>query len=258
MNKHRFSRKGTLFLSPHSDDMAMSAYHILKKGLLPKPYYIATVFSYSNYSKFKDVNDPDKMTFIRIKEDVGFCNIVGAKLYTLNIPDCEMRHGDAIFDSNWPLEKENDIIRNIQTQLNNIVKKTGCKVLASPWPCGNYQHLDHRLVYYSVANFALNTKLKLVLLDDQPYSRRPMKTIELEPYARVEYRPFLLVLDPEEISLKHIAMSIYKSQMCNFYHKAIDKPAPDDYTQQPSETLWIPVDNDDFFRLKNTYSKRRD
>jgi LmbE family N-acetylglucosaminyl deacetylase len=41
--------KGTLLLSPHSDDMVMSACGILSKKILPEPVTLLTVFSSSNY-----------------------------------------------------------------------------------------------------------------------------------------------------------------------------------------------------------------
>jgi LmbE family N-acetylglucosaminyl deacetylase len=41
--------KGTLLLSPHSDDMAMAAYGIATRKILPAPLSLLTVFSWSNY-----------------------------------------------------------------------------------------------------------------------------------------------------------------------------------------------------------------
>lgn len=40
--------KGTIFIQPHSDDMVMSAYFLIKAEVLSRPYYLLTIFGQSN------------------------------------------------------------------------------------------------------------------------------------------------------------------------------------------------------------------
>jgi LmbE family N-acetylglucosaminyl deacetylase len=270
-----------LLLSPHSDDIVMSAFGIITKKLLPGPLGLLTVFSLSRTIMLKrrnlanlrmlanslprpnelaeslarnagdfgkrpgkilqnllDLRQPYKISRIRLLEDLSFSRRAGMRLSYLNFPDSKSRHGRAILDPNWPLANEDDVLGKLIPVLKNVISRMKVQIIAAPWPYGERQHIDHRLVNESAVRIAEDMGIGLFYLDDQPYSRRPIEKM-VDVRGR-QYTPVVTKLDPSEMSRKYSAMNLYSSQMVSEFFKAVRRPPPGSTHQYFSETLWQP------------------
>lgn len=238
---YSYSDSGTLLVSPHSDDIVMSAFHLLQNSILPIPWNLVVVFSQSNHVVNSFVPKPrsEDITGLRLDEDMQFCKTIGARLHILNLPDCAIRHTEAILDPNFCLDFH--VVDVIQRKLDYLADILSCNVLACSWPYGSVQHLDHRIVYCAVSRVAVLSKRLLLLFDDQPYSRLPTTNPILDSNG-IPYLPLVVPMKKQELDAKHRTMNLYVTQMCDFYHKAIDRPTPERLSTQPSETIWVPLE----------------
>ena len=261
---------GTILLSPHSDDIVMAAYHIIMERVLPGPLYLVTAFSRSRSMRIekrrlldkhilpkllsgsrnslnlkrtilRNLRNPETVTQIRLEEDARFCKLIQATPVAIDLPDCELRRGGMITDPSWDLEKESATIARLRDEVAGILDRWLANLLICPWPYGENQHLDHRLVLEAASDLAASKKTTLLFLDDLPYSRRPVESVFFEKRRNVLYKSILLPLGSPSIRAKHKAMEIYKSQMKEYFHKFVDLPPPGDHSRCPSETLWVPA-----------------
>jgi LmbE family N-acetylglucosaminyl deacetylase len=271
--------KGTLLISPHADDTVMQAFGMLQKNMLPKPWYLATAFSRSNYmviekriffqrqtltkllprpnelvnamrkngghfggsrvkllARLLDLGEIYKVSRIRLSEDISFSKSVGAKFRYFDLPDSKVRHGEAITDPGWPINAEESLSTTLRGLLERTIKETGVASVLSPWPYGNRQHVDHRLVCHAAGRVASDLNMNLYYVDDQPYGRRPLDAA-LDDFGRV-FRPTLVKLSAPDMKRKYETMNIYGSQMTDQYFTAVRSVPPGSSTEGCSETLW--------------------
>jgi len=273
---------GTLLLSPHSADIAMSAFGILSKKLLPEPVTLLTVFSLSNYFmhhqrprpdlpvllnllprpgdlvrslkrnvgrfgtnnplsiayKLLDLEQPYKVSRVRLMEDIRFSRRMGIKFRYLNIPDSKMRSGKPIMDPDWSLANEQGTMDRTHGIIYDLISRVKAQAIVAPWPNGSRQHVDHRMVSEIATRIAEETGVRLFHVDDQPYSRRPFET--MTDRRGHEYIPLVVRLSVQEMKLKVKAMGLYWSQMVPEYWQAVLQRVPGSEEKYYSETLWQP------------------
>jgi LmbE family N-acetylglucosaminyl deacetylase len=182
------------------------------------------------------IRRPYKVSRIRTREDLAFSKFAGISFRYFQFPDCKIRHGTPITDPNWPLDNEHDLQGRLLSAIATTVARTKAQVILAPWPYGPRQHLDHRLVNRAAARVADDTGVRLVYVDDIPYSRRPLEPTK--DTRGCKYSPELLKLDPTEVKRKLHAMRIYKSQMIPGYFQAVYDAPPGSPEARNSETVW--------------------
>lgn len=206
---------GTLFIQPHSDDMVMSSYFIIKSGVLPKPYYIVTVFSKSNWTvpvnrkRLKLPQTVRGVTRIRSNEDKTFAKKIGARCVFLGFADCLLRTGKIFSKPDVTLDVK--LVNDVSHAISNIIQESHIQVMVAHYPCGPKQHFDHRIVQRAL--MSMNTPTKLYFVDDIPYSRvNVMHNLKISEIIKID-----------GIRKKFKSMNIYKSQMCPSFFERVKK-----------------------------------
>jgi hypothetical protein len=213
---------GTLFVQPHSDDLAMSSYFLMKSEIFPKPHYLLTAFSKSNWidpikrKKYPEerIKSEKEITRLRVNEDKKFCESTSLIPLFSGLEDCLLRNGKVFYDPKKRLEPE--LVAGVKAVINLSIKRYGMKNVVAPFPSGAVQHYDHRILREAVVLSLLGRSAKF-FVDDLPYSRiaNPDKQ-GLRLFARSR------IID---IGEKMRAMEIYESQMCESFFKEVRKTA---------------------------------
>jgi LmbE family N-acetylglucosaminyl deacetylase len=185
-----------------------------------------------------DLRQPYKVSRIRVFEDLRFSKMAGVKFCYLNLPDSKCRRGRPIKDPEWPISREENILGVLCSAIKGVISRMRAGTVVAPWPYGVRQHIDHRLVSETATRVAEETGVRLLYVDDQPYSRRPPGTMT-DRRGR-SYASAVVKLDPSEMTMKYKAMNIYRSQMVPGYLKAVRGPPPGHPELGNSETLWQP------------------
>src|SRR5450755_1046546 len=114
---------GTLILSPHPDDAALSIAGALAKGLFPPPVTLVTVFDRTNFGGGGELGGLDETTALRAREDDSFAEMVGAEIIRLGMIDACVRHGDrsiaALFEPGPP---ERALSADLVVRLNDLAE----------------------------------------------------------------------------------------------------------------------------------------
>ncbi|KKR29988.1 MAG: hypothetical protein UY23_C0005G0042 [Candidatus Jorgensenbacteria bacterium GW2011_GWA1_48_11] len=209
--------KGTLFVQPHSDDMVMSSYFLIKTQTLPKPYYLLTIFSKSSWldpirrKRFCLANSERSVTRLRIAEDKEFARLLRLVPYFFGFKDCLLRNGKTHFHSKTGIER--DLVNKISNSLTVFIKKHNIQNMVIPFESGARQHQDHRIVHRAAELIKL--PIRIYFVDDIPYSRVPdSKKYNLAIFKRVKIK---------NIQEKFRAMDLYKSQMCDLFFNQVQK-----------------------------------
>jgi LmbE family N-acetylglucosaminyl deacetylase len=190
-------------------------------------------------TELMDMDEPYKITRVRILEDLNFSRRMGVRFMHLGLPDSKWRHGRPIMDSTWLLGNEQGIADRVCHALDPIVSRLDVQVVATPWPYGERQHVDHRIVSECATHIAERRSLRLLYLDDLPYSRRPLGV--MSNTSGNLYVPITVRLSAEEMKAKLAAMGLYWSQMIPEYRQAVLNPAPESAERGYTETLWQPA-----------------
>ncbi|MCB0537136.1 MAG: hypothetical protein KDE33_06365 [Bacteroidetes bacterium] len=211
--KFKNRANGTCFLSPHSDDISMSALYVILEKVLPEPYYLFTIFSSSEYVDISKVTEylKDKITDTRLNEDRMFSKALDMTFLHLKEPDCLKRLGFVIYDS-----KQN-ISSSYVERLSNFValkiKSYEISNIVVPYPFGEKQHYDHRITRCVAEKLSNNLEINLYYLDDIPYS-----VIDFCDNLEICYKK---ELNYSDIVHKIQFMDIYKSQMCDYFYERV-------------------------------------
>lgn len=211
---------GTLFIQPHSDDIAMSSYYILKARVLPMPYYLLTVFSKSTWidpirrvQLFRDIIRDSEVTRIRTEEDKRFSKLLGLRFLSFDHEDCLLRTGTTILSPKKPIDLQ--YVSTVACKIANVIKYHSIRNILTHFPSGRQQHIDHRLVFHAACSVKEQLPINLYLVDDFPYSR-----------VKDPKRNGLRVLDEivaTNLEEKFAAMNIYTSQMCDLFFLQVAK-----------------------------------
>lgn len=212
--------RGTLFIQPHSDDMVMSSYFLIKAGILPRPYYLLTVFSQSNWvdppksSRLRPGRSKTVITNLRKDEDKRFANLLHLIPLFFNFEDCLLRNGKVFYQSNKKLGA--DLIKQVATSIHYVIKGHKLQNVVVPFSSGTKQHYDHRLVCEAVKLVSL-VSCNLYFVDDIPYGRiTNANKHNLQLFAKSKI---------SSIHEKFNVMKLYDSQMCNLFFNQVQKIA---------------------------------
>lgn len=210
---YSFGTHKTCFLSPHSDDTFLELYFAIAERILPGEYVLCTVFSESSYVDIsqKDFYPKDKITNIRIGEDLTMAKELGLDYFRLNEPDCLMRYGTVFFET-CPLDEE--LIVKISERLCAAVRERSVDCIIAPFPNGKIQHYDHRILREVAKRVARNEGLNLIWTNDIPYSSIHKEIIKECLWTKA--------LTEKNILEKSEKLDFfYPSQTCGYYKEAI-------------------------------------
>jgi len=205
-------QKGTIFVQPHSDDIAMSSYFLIKAEILSKPYFLLTVFGQSNWldpikskGEYAENNNMAEITRSRKTEDERFAKSLDLKLLFFNLEDCLLRNGKVFYNPKKELDQ--NLLGMVGKTLSSSLRKYKAKNIVAPFPSGKRQHYDHRIVCEAIKSLSGNLYSRF-FLDDIPYSRvANFSKHNLSMFARQK----------GNMNDKFKAMSIYDSQMCRLF-----------------------------------------
>lgn len=206
---------GTCFISPHSDDTCMSATFILKESILPKPYFLLTVFTNTTYVDILNKDKYAKKDIMQIRkvEDKKFAEIFNMKYLYLNEHDCLKRYGEVIFNPMAEIPKL--LEKSIYKKILNKIKKYNISNIVVPYPSGERQHFDHRIAKNICKKISLKFAYNLFYTDDLPYS-----LLTNLNNKKIVYRK---TINKNDLKYKYEIMKIYKSQMCKYYYDSIKR-----------------------------------
>lgn len=212
--------KGTIFIQPHSDDMVMSSCFLIRAEILPRPYYLLTVFGQSNWidpikkrgRRYTQKIDETAVTHLRKTEDEKFAKLLSLTLLFLNLEDCLLRNGEVYYRPNKKLST--NLVKEVRTIIYEVIKKYKIKNIVAPFPSGRKQHYDHRIVREAIKS--LGTKFcNRFFVDDIPYSRiTNHDKFNLHFFAQTKVN---------DIYDKFHTMKIYDSQMCKLFFDQVKK-----------------------------------
>ncbi len=212
--------KGTIFIQPHSDDMVMSSYFLIETEVLPRPYYLLSVFGKSNWvdpiKKIGGQYIQDKkqttVTHIRKAEDKKFAKSLGLTLLFFNLEDCLLRNQEVFYQPDKTLDT--NLVKEVKAIINTSIKKYGIQNVVTSFPSGKKQHYDHRIVYKAVKSLPANLCNRF-FVDDIPYSRIiNQKKYNLHLFTKSKI---------DDIDDKFRAMKTYDSQMCKLFFDQVRK-----------------------------------
>ncbi len=225
--------KGTIFIQPHSDDMVMSSYFLMKKEILPRPYYLLTVFGQSNWINpikkrgrlYAQKIDGAEVTRLRKTEDEKFAKSLNLTLLFFNLEDCLLRNKEVYYQMNKKLDM--DLVKEVKAVIYASIKKYKAENIVTPFPSGRRQHYDHRIVREAVRLLPA-TLCNRFFIDDIPYSRvtNPNK-FSLHLFAQTKV---------DGINEKFRSMKIYDSQMCKLFFDQVEKITKEN---QKDERLFV-------------------
>lgn len=205
---------GTIFIQPHSDDAVMSSYFLMKAEVLPRPYYLLTVFGRSNWvdpikgQKYRRLN-ASKVTHIRNDEDKRFAKLLRLKLLFLDFEDQLLRTGKVSYTPTKKLSQE--LFKEIRNTLTILLKEHNIKNVVTSFPSGTRQHYDHQIVCEVVKSLSTNLG-SLFFVDDIPYSKiTKSDENKLQLFTRLK----------GSLMDKFKAMKIYDSQMCKLFFNKV-------------------------------------
>lgn len=210
--------QGTFFIQPHSDDMVMSSYFLMKAETLPRPYYLLTIFTKSNWmdplkrKKFHFVKNQVAITNLRKKEDKKFAKLLHLIPLFLNFEDCLLRNGKVFYQPNKKLET--DLVEQVATSIRSLIKKYKPRNIVVPFPSGVKQHYDHRIIC-EATRLAASALCNPYFVDDMPYGRiTDTNKHNLKLFAKSKI---------SSMREKFRVMKIYESQMCNPFFNQVQK-----------------------------------
>lgn len=232
----------TLILAAHDDDAAFSASAALGRGVFGVTEH-ATVFSLSWHLSDESIYASGGrhaaltrggVSALRREETLRFCRFVGGlRHHELGLTDVPVH-------PQW-IRPGSPYVKEIQDRLARLITRLGCNTIVCPHTYGSNGHTHHTALFLAVGSLiAGRTDLRLILTDDQPYSRTPVDR-PLIVRGRV-YVPRILKLSRQEWNRKLCAIRIYASQYRDRYFRAVRLPAPGDGHSTPSETLWLPLE----------------
>lgn len=170
MNRVKSLNSGSVVLSAHSDDAALSIGCLLQLDKTLSPITLVTVFSRSDFAPFENSNDTRHVSEIRSKEDNAFAKSLGCNLIELNFTDARLRNSEKntrnLFNPNLkiPIAIESALI----TQISKIVNLQNPRYLIGPLALGN--HIDHRILHQAACKVKEPNQMKKWFYEDQPYA----------------------------------------------------------------------------------------
>jgi LmbE family N-acetylglucosaminyl deacetylase len=203
---------GTLVLSPHADDAALSLGGCLLAGALPGPVTIVTIFGESNFMDGAFHADVRAVTQRRRAEDEAFAAAAGARLLFWSNAEAALRPSAStgVFAAGFDVSLDEPA--GLDAQLSSLLAASPPELVLSPLGLGC--HRDHLLVTRLAGRLAKQHALPIAYYEDLPYAAaESMRGIRAR--ARNIDRPLKpwLVSIAAEFSAKMAALRHYSSQI---------------------------------------------
>ena len=209
---------GTLVISPHPDDAALSVGAVLSLALMPRPFVIVTVFSDSEAHATSPLG-VSKLTNIRSREDQRYAALVGAALVTLGHADALARHSCDSWETLASGDDDVAFVRDLTNELQCLVNELDLDILLGPAAIG--PHIDHRTARRATEGVVANRTL---VYADQPYA------LVARDQSWTVHPGLVLVVDAASrgaVQAKQAAAKMYPSQpAARFYSEALDRVEP--------------------------------
>jgi LmbE family N-acetylglucosaminyl deacetylase len=238
-NAPDLQRKGTVILSPHADDAALSIGGVLCKRSLEEPITLVTIFGRSNYlRKAAFQNDWEAVTATRKEEDSAFANALNIRLRYLDFPEAGLRLGssfDKLFSKKGHTKAE--IPSDLLSTVKQIIDHERPKFLVAPLGLG--LHHDHLLVNHLSYELASSGTPIVVYYEDLPYAAGLSENEILEHLS-----PMDPSLAPVYVSIEHEFLSklanlmLYQSQIGEFEINVVKHYAAHWEEDRLYERLW--------------------
>jgi len=210
-------QRGTIILSPHADDAALSIGGMLCKNALEEPVTLVTIFGRSNYlreSAFQ--SDWEFVTATRKSEDVAFADSLGIKLQYLEFPEASLRLGssyDKIFSKE--IQTEDQFPPDLITVINQIVDSESPKLLFAPLGLG--LHRDHLIACRLPHKITKPGATVVVYYEDLPYAAyvAEYEILRHASFVSPSLTPTYVSID-SELPNKLANLMLYQSQISEF------------------------------------------
>jgi LmbE family N-acetylglucosaminyl deacetylase len=191
---------GSVVLSPHPDDAALSLAGLAHVGVLPPPITVVTVFDQTDFAGFSPLRGAESVSKMRAAEDDTFASQLGASLIRLGHADACLRYPDrTLADLFAPAPLERDLFNALAGTLDALRVRFAGALLVGP--AGEGGHIDHLLVNSVVRRSTWTLRL---LYADQPYA--------LEGAARPANAVHVLLAEAAAVRSKLRAAEAYRSQ----------------------------------------------
>ncbi|MEM8960948.1 MAG: PIG-L family deacetylase [Acidobacteriota bacterium] len=202
--------RGTLVLSPHADDAALSVGGALQRSFFPSPVTVATLFGRSNYSRDGGFHaDWTEVTSIRRAEDERYATRLGIDLDYRELPEASLRDVP-IFAKN--ARETIAIPEGLEPTLRDLLAATRPSEVLIPLGLGH--HVDHLVVHHVALAWPFATAVRRWFYEDLPYAAALGGRV-----IRRRARDVGLPLEPIDIDITEVvdqkidALSIYASQL---------------------------------------------
>lgn len=227
-----------LVLAPHADDAAFSVGGLLRAWRGPKT--VLTIFGRSNFTLAEGFGkDTAAISETRRREDAAFCERVGARLVTWDLPEAALRRGpnwESIFDADPSrhLNADKLVQEALDTDFADVLADLPHLLIA---PLGLGGHGDHVLVRETVRALASAAIPARAYYEDLPYAA----TITEDEIATIAAE---LIPDPALTFVPISSMAAAKVDDARSYDSQIADTILYDLRRyaerwpEPSERLW--------------------
>lgn len=194
------SFSGTLILSPHSDDAALSLGALVAADRLPRPITLVTVFGSTTFGDGGRREHVREASSLRRSEDAEFCTALDLTLEYWDFPDACVRHPELpIGELFRRAERDNDLPRALSDRLAALASAYSSSLQLAPTGIGG--HMDHVLLAEAARRSLGETRAGYA---DQPYALAMSKDRRRIAAGAI--------LNSRTMALKREAASFYRSQ----------------------------------------------
>ena len=205
---------GTLVLSPHADDVALSLGGSLHQEVFRRPITLATLFGRSNYARERFSPDWRGVTDARRGEDEAFAAALNARLWYFELDEATLRPLEGGEDRIFARNADGPIAvpAPLPPALRQLLAGVQPETLLIPLGLGC--HRDHLLTQREGTAIGRKTTATLVYYEDLPYAAR-LSNRRIREHARgldPAMRPTRIDIRPT-LNEKLRSVSLYRTQM---------------------------------------------
>jgi LmbE family N-acetylglucosaminyl deacetylase len=190
-------------IAPHCDDAAFSVGGLLISLGLPQAVTVTTVFTQSNYTIQRQLNNStEEVTAIRKGEEKSFLASVGVQWIDLNLPEASLRGYKALSDIFVARWADDPIIDAVRNALHAIVTHTTPAIVGLPLGLGH--HVDHLIVREVGRVLLTDLKIPFFFFEEIPYATRT---------SEVEIAKTAISVMPQAIPLRYDISSVLAEKL---------------------------------------------
>jgi 2'-N-acetylparomamine deacetylase / 2'''-acetyl-6'''-hydroxyneomycin deacetylase len=206
---------GTLVLSPHADDVALSVGGSLHHGVFRRPITLATLFGRSNFVRGRFSPDWRSVTDSRREEDKAFATSLNADLRYFELAEATLRPSegkDRIFART--AEEPMAVPASLTSALQQLLAAVRPDTLLIPLGLGC--HRDHLLTQREGTALGRKATATIVYYEDLPYAAQ-LSNRKVRKHARTidpDVRPMRIDIRAT-LKEKLRSVSLYRTQMAS-------------------------------------------